>query len=340
MSDVGDPNDAATDSALRAGLRANPLSAEAMQRIRRATETEWRASLDDEQTTARSPSSTKWKFAAAAAVLLLAGAGAIGVYRFDGAATGERVATVIRSDAPGLELRRVLRTGEPVAVGADVRAHSRLQVRGDSLLSLEGGGNLRVARGSEFELPDTHTLRLTRGELYLDIPPGSRVTEPFVVFTPAGEFRHLGTQFALAIVGGQTRLRVREGQVLWRGEGREETVDAGTELLLDQRVLERRALPTAGREWSWVESLAPEIDIDNRPLAEFLAWFSRETGRKLEIADEDARRQASTILMHGSVRGLGVMEALAAVMASTTLHYELPAGAIRVSSVRAAKPAS
>lgn len=340
MSDVGDPNDAATDSALRAGLRANPLSAEAMQRIRRATESEWRASLDDTRSATRGPSNAKWKLAAAAAVLLMAVAGVIGVYRLDGATAGERVAIVIRSDAPGLELRRILRAGGPVTVGADVRTHMRLQVRGDSLLGLEGGGNLRVVRGSEFELLDTHTLRLTRGELYLDIPPGSRGAEPFVVLTPAGEFRHLGTQFALAIVGGQTRLRVREGQVLWRGERSEETVDAGTELLVDQRVLERRTLPTAGREWAWAEALAPEIDIDNRPLAEFLAWFSRETGRRLEITDEEARRQASTILMHGSVRGLGVMQALAAVMASTTLHYELPVGAIRVSSVRAAKPAS
>ena len=36
-----------------------------------------------------------------------------------------------------------------------------------------------------------------------------------MVVTPAGEFRHVGTQFAVAIVNGMTRLRVREGSVLW-----------------------------------------------------------------------------------------------------------------------------
>lgn len=340
MSDAGSQKDDVADSALRAGLRANPLSAEAMQRIRRAAEAEWRASFADTQAVPRARTNTKWKFAAAAAVVLLAGAGVIGVLRGDGAAVGARVATVIRTEAPGLQLRKTLRADEPMAVGAELHVATRLQVRGDTLLSLEGGGNLRVAHGSEFELPGAHALRLTRGELYLDIPPGSRSSEPFVVLTPAGEFRHLGTQFALAIVGGQTRLRVREGKVLWRGETLEETVDAGDEIVVDQRVIARRALPTTGHEWAWAESLAPEIDIDNRPLADFLAWFSRETGRRLEIADEEARRQASTILMHGSVRGLGVMDALSAVMASTTLHYELPAGVIRVSSVRAAKPAT
>jgi hypothetical protein len=40
------------------------------------------------------------------------------------------------------------------------------------------------------------------------------------------------------------------------------------------------------------------------------------------------------------VRGLSAMEALSAVMASTTLRFELPEGAIRVSSARDSKTAT
>jgi len=70
---------------------------------------------------------------------------------------------------------------------------------------------------------------------------------------------------------------------------------------------------------------------------EFLVWFSRETGRKLELTDDEARKQTATILMHGNVHGLSAMEALSAVMAATTLRFELPEGAIRVSSARDSK---
>jgi hypothetical protein len=83
--------------------------------------------------------------------------------------------------------------------------------------------------------------------------------------------------------------------------------------------------------------MAPDFEIENRPVMEFLVWFSRETGRKLELADDEARRQTATILMHGNVRGMTTMEALSAVMAATTLRFELPEGAIRVSSARGSK---
>ena len=85
---------------------------------------------------------------------------------------------------------------------------------------------------------------------------------------------------------------------------------------------------------AWAESLAPDIEIENRPLQEFLVWFSRETGRKLVLADDTVRNQAASIRMHGNVRGLTAMEALSAVMAATTLRFELPEGVIRVSSAR------
>lgn len=326
----------AADSALRDGLRSRGLSPEALQRIRLATEAEWRSSA------ARpvEPRRRTWVgYAAAASVLLLACASVIGVIAYNNhSAVGMLVATVERSEAPGIERRQLLLADEPMPAGADLRVFARLEVRGDSLLKLAGGGNLRVARGSSFDIPDAHTVRLESGELYVDIPPGSRASDPFVVATPAGQFRHLGTQFGVAIVGGKTRLRVREGSVLWQAAGREQTVDAGTEMITDGREVSRRAIPTAGREWAWAETLAPEIDIENRPLQEFLTWFSRETGRRLVVADDAARRQVGSILMHGNVRGLTAIEALSAVMAATTLHYELPEGVIRVSSTRASTP--
>ena len=79
-------NDEAADQALRAGLRANGLSAEAMQRIRRATEAEWRAQVE----AAPAPPRRRWvPLAAAASLVMLLVAGALTLYVNDQrAATG------------------------------------------------------------------------------------------------------------------------------------------------------------------------------------------------------------------------------------------------------------
>jgi hypothetical protein len=58
---------------------------------------------------------------------------------------------------------------------------------------------------------------------------------------------------------------------------------------------------------------------------------ARESGRKLVLADDEARKQSASIRMHGSVHGLTPMQALSAVMATTELRYDLPDGQIRVS---------
>jgi hypothetical protein len=339
MSESSKAGGDGAEDALRSGFKAAGLSPEALERIRRATEAEWRASVG--QAPPSRWRSNRWKVASAAGVLLLVAASVVGIIGYDNrSSSGALVARVERGDVPGIELMQVLRSDRPLPVGSELRVFARLNARGDALLTLAGGGNLRVARGSAFDLPDARTVRLTRGELYVDIPPGARGAESLVVSTSAGEFRHLGTQFGVAVVGNQTRLRVREGNVLWRAPDGEQTVDAGTEIVTDGRELSRRAIPTTGRDWSWVESLAPELDIENRPLQEFLHWFARETGRKLVLGDAAARQQAHTIRMHGSVRGLTAMEALSAVMAATTLHYELPEGVIRVSSGREPRPSS
>jgi ferric-dicitrate binding protein FerR (iron transport regulator) len=322
--------EAAAERALRDGFRASTLTPEALQRIRAATQQEWQA------VTQAPERRTRWLGVAASIALLAVGFG--GAYLFvnsgaGGAALGELAAF----DAPGMIEERLLRQDVLLAAGSPLRSSLSFDVRGDSRITLEGGGNLRLARASAIEITSPNAVRLKRGELYVDIPPGSRASDGFRVVTDVGEFRHDGTQFAVAIVAGQTRLRVREGRVLWRASAGDSTVSAGTEMVIDRNgKATRREIATAGRDWAWTESMTPEIAIDDRPLLEFLEWFARETGRKLLI-DDAARQQAAGIRMHGNVQGLTVTEALSAVMATTSLRYELPEGAIRVSSTRESK---
>jgi len=327
-------NDTDEENVLRDNLRVGALSPDALARIRAATETEWRANVaggirEDQPRSAR----RRWRpFAAAASVALLALAG-VGAYLSNGDTTpGDPLARLARAEPPGVvELRPWWREAA-LDAGADIRAGQRLAVRGGTLFALRGGGDLRVAPHSEIEVISAQAVRLKRGELYVNIPPGARASGSFTVLTQAGEFRHLGTQFALAVIDDSTRLRVREGSVQWRAGHGESTVNAGTEMLIDRDLGSHRSpIEVAGGHWAWAETMAPEVDIENRPLEEFLDWVARETGRKLVISDEATRRQVATIRMHGNVHGLEPLQALKAVMASTSLKLELPEGAIRVS---------
>jgi len=336
-SNHNDPrNEDAADRALREGLRTPALSADAMQRIRMAAQQEWRAATRTESPEVLGSAKRRWwSLAAAASVAVLAGIVGWNVFLANPMNDGAVAGQVARFDAPGIVEPHFLRRDTFLAQGAPLRAGQMLDVRGDTLIELAGGGNLRLARATMFEVVAANAVKLEHGELYVDIPPGSRGSDRFRVVTPAGEFRHVGTQFAVAIINGATRLRVREGSVLWHADKGDSTVPAGTEVVIDSKLtVTRRPIGTAGREWAWTESLAPEFEIENRPVADFLVWFSRETGRRLELADEEARAQTAAILMHGNVHGLTAMEALSAVMAATTLRFELPEGAIRVSSAR------
>ena len=132
--------------------------------------------------------------------------------------TGAILGEVARFDSPGLVESGFLRRDVAMNPGEPLRAGQSFEVRGDSLVTLAGGGNLRLARASSIEVLAANAVKLERGELYVDIPPGSRGSDRFMVVTPAGEFRHVGTQFAVAIVNGMTRLRVREGSVQWHAK--------------------------------------------------------------------------------------------------------------------------
>jgi ferric-dicitrate binding protein FerR (iron transport regulator) len=320
-------NEDEAERALRDSLRTPALSAEALRRIRKATEAEWRATI------AQRPARHWWPAIAAAALVGIA-LGAVGVSLEPWKQSGPAAGQLARAQAPGVERVRGWWPDEELTDGAQLHAGEDFAVHGASLVSLPAGGNLRIAPDSRIEVVAANSIRLSSGEMYVDIPRGAQ-TDGFTVITNAGTFRHVGTQFALAVVDGGTRLRVREGRVEWSAADGNSTVNAGTEVFIDRNHnVMRRDIDSAGAEWSWIEALAPAIDIEDQPLAAFLDWVARETGRQIVVDDEQTRAQIAAIRTHGNVRGLTPMQALEAVMSSTTLQLDVSADAIRVSFAR------
>ncbi len=126
----------------------------------------------------------------------------------------------------------------------------RILVRGGGRIALASAGTLRLAAGTNIEIDSAQLLRLTDGDLYVDIPPERSASVHLAIVTPAGTFTHLGTQFQLAVHAGQTQLRVREGQVRWSSANHEVLAGPGTQLSIDRDGhATREQIVTTGADW-------------------------------------------------------------------------------------------
>jgi ferric-dicitrate binding protein FerR (iron transport regulator) len=216
---------------------------------------------------------------------------------------------------------RALRAGAWLETGAGGRA----------ACSLPGIASARLDHDTRIRLVSAGRLTIERGALYVDAgldSPGSRL----VVETPAGVVRHVGTQYEVRLDGNAVRLRVREGRVEWRSRsGAVEHGKAGEQLTISaEGAVSRSAATRYGETWDWVASTTPAIDIDGRPLAQFLSWAGRELGREVVFATPEVAAESAAIVVHGSIAGLTPAEALDAVLATTSVRGRLEEGRILV----------
>jgi len=166
---------------------------------------------------------------------------------------------------------------------------------GDSL-------SLRIDRHTRIRFDSRDRVTLFAGVLYVD-SGGINAVPALRIETPAGEVRHVGTQFQVQVSGVMTRVRVREGRVLLtRAPGAPTDIAAGDELQIAGEAMQwRRGLPSFGAEWEWSAGIAPALDIENRPLAEFVTWMARENGWQVRYGDEALQQRAFGIRLHGSL---------------------------------------
>lgn len=322
---AGEDSDGAPERSLESVLRRQPLSDDAFIRMRSAVEAEWRAAT---------PASARWsrsRWAGLAASILVVIGMAVAWLR--PATEPVILGSVTRAQAPGLEngsipfLHRIMNLGEALRGGETIEA------LGPALVALAGGGTLRIARGGVIQVLGANAVELSHGQIYVDLAPDQPRAAAFVVRTRLGIIEHLGTQFEVATVDRDIRIRVREGQVRMRTTSGAQIAGAGTELLVGHAgVVSRAPVTIHGPEWSWVEALTPDYEIENRQLMDFLRWVARESGRKLVMVDVHAREVAERTRLRGSVRGLAPLEALGNVLSTTSLRFELVEDAIRVSS--------
>ncbi len=201
-----------------------------------------------------------------------------------------------------------------------LRVGQHFEVQSNLLVALRGGGQLRARQGSTLELVAQGTVRLVSGVVYIDAQ-GRPSTDPLRVLTPQGLVQHVGTQFEVAIMTDGVRVRVREGSVRLRDALR---VDAGEQVILtSDGTTQRASFAPYDNEWRWLATPVADVAVDGRNLSYLLRWVARETGRRLEFADERSSALADTTILHGSVAGLEPDLALRAMLATTTLQADV-----------------
>jgi ferric-dicitrate binding protein FerR (iron transport regulator) len=316
------------DRTLTDALRPPAFDPQALDRVRAAVEHEWRVSAMAGRR-ARQARRRRWASLAAAVSVL-----AVTVTWFVRPAV-DRVefGSITRLGSGNVDVRFAVVRHRALHVGDVLRAGDTLTAHGPALLSLPGGGTLRIAADSVVDVTSANEIRLSLGMIYVDLPPAPAVSGPLRVSTRAGMIEHLGTEFEVLNNERDVRVRVREGRIRLRGISRDVVADAGTELLATPAgdVLQR-PVATYGRDWLWIAAVAPDYEIEGQPLLNFLQWVSRELGRRLEFADPQTRQIAARTILHGNIRGREPLDALANVLSTTTLGYELRGDTIRVQS--------
>jgi ferric-dicitrate binding protein FerR (iron transport regulator) len=313
------------ERALTETLRPRSLDSAALERVRTRVAEEWRSVHPAVRSVPRTARWGRWVSLAAAVVLIALAA----AWYSKPVSETYTFGTIARVDVGMAEQRVGFLHVEQLKSGDVLKTGVILQARGPVLVTLAGGGTLRVAADTALELTGPTRGVLRRGQIYVDLPPGTHSNGPFQIETRAGTVEHVGTEFEVISNDRLVRLRVREGKVQLGNIA----ADAGTELTaLNDGTVTRGTIPTYGRDWLWVAALAPDYEIEGQPLVGFLEWVSRETGRPIQFADEHARAVAERTILHGSVRGREPLDALSSVLSTTSLTFEIRGDAIWIQS--------
>ena len=307
-----------------AGPRNRP-SLEAMASVRAAVEAEWRATVRASQ---RRRPFTAWAAAAGLAATALAVWIALPLRTPEGAfvaSVTRVVGDVQQNERDGRWIP--LGSGGSLRTGALVRTGSGGQVA----VRLNDGVELRLDSRTQLAFEDVAQARLERGTAYVDTHGGAEAAgSGFVLATPAGTVRHLGTQYQARVVDGGLRVAIREGRVEIGSTTGAVLGAAGEQLTLRNGEVERSALAAHAAEWDWLATITPPFNLDGRSVEAFLSWAGRETGRAVVYGSPEAERQARKVILSGTLEGLTPDEAVAAVLSTTSLQAVAEGDRIRI----------
>ena len=274
------------------------------------------------QHTARKPRA-RWALAAGVAALAAVGVSwlalqpqvlGVKVEALDGAVVAR--GSHWYSRAARLENGAQIAAGDSVSVGDD--AGVLLRVSGDLTVRLAAGSHARLTAADEIEL--------SVGQAFVDATPGARA--PLRVVTPHGVVTHLGTQYLVRSGHDEIEVAVREGRAQLTTGKATTVAEAGSWLLRRDAESAPRVgeLAPVDARFDWIATLPSEFHLEGATLAQFLAWFQRETGLATVYSEGVDAGNFAHVQLKGSIDDLDPLEALSYVLATADLawHREGP----------------
>lgn len=234
---------------------------------------------------------------------------------------GDQSALEQVNDLKSISAGEVIVTGEDAGIG----------------LEWGNGGSLRVDKNTRIKFASKDSVYLESGRIYFDSRPSQLVAaitgSGFEITTDHGSVRHLGTQYMTYADTDRLSVSVREGEVVVDGTYVDEAVAAK-----GQRVtVSGGARPVVvningyGEAWDWIETTAPDADVDGKSVDEFLKWVGRETGLQVSYESSAAEQKARDGILKGSV-DMDPRDELNFRMLGEDLDYRIDGGTIYVSA--------
>ena len=283
--DPGYQSDASVEQLLRQAPPRPAPSADIAEQAKAAVKAEWlRVSQRRRQ----------WRYAAAASVV---GAAAALLMLFSApTAPAIQVASIDKAHGTFSFLLDdgVLQRGD---VQQSILAGQAIVTAGNSSLGLQwfDGGSLRLDANTSVRFTAADQIELLAGRIYFD---SNAQDAALLIHTDYGDVRHLGTQFMTDVSSTDLlRVSVREGVVAIDGIFHEAQASVGEQVVLHgDRAPVVATLASYGKEWHWVETVAPSVDMKGKTFYQLLEWVSRETGLQFRFESKAAEDAAKEVL--------------------------------------------
>ena len=205
-----------------------------------------------------------------------------------------------------------------IAVGDYLRTGSEAAAS----LTFSNNMNVRLDRTTLVQISSPNSVKLTQGNVYLD-SYGEVSAQGFVVETPFGKARDIGTQFMVQSTADSWSVQVREGKVNVDTPDSFIAVTPGERVTItaENTVTKAQVLPTDD-SWRWTESAVPAYSLSGKSVDDYLQWVARETGRTVTYTNETQHQTALRTRLSGSqsIDGLSASESLPHILQTTQLE--------------------
>lgn len=208
---------------------------------------------------------------------------------------------------------------------SEITANTLIQTgeTGRIAIRMSGGQSLRINTSSKLTVHSPNHISLETGAIYID--SSNAQEEPMRVSTPLGIAQDIGTQFQVSLSGMQLVVGVRQGLVeVTRAGQKTLSISKGFYAELNNTDdSELNPLQTNDPNWAWIETIAPQFDIQNANLAQYLQWYTQESGLELVWANADSELNALNTQLSGSIAGSSLAEGLLLVKQVAPFQYQV-----------------